>query len=165
MTLHRAETVDDPAALRRVVEAVGDLPLPVVFSVHPRTMARFKEFGVVPGPGVKLTEPLPYMETLGMVIGSSLVITDSGGLQKEAFWLGRPSLIARETTEWGEIVRAGAAMLVGTDPRRIAQGYARAQKIGPARFRSARKVFGRGDASPKVVRAVEGYLRKLGRDR
>jgi UDP-N-acetylglucosamine 2-epimerase (non-hydrolysing) len=165
MTLHRAETVDDPAALRRVMEAVGDLPLPVAFSVHPRTRARFKEFGVVPGPSVKLTEPLPYMETLGMVVGSSLVITDSGGLQKEAFWLGRPSLIARETTEWGEIVRAGAAILVGTDPRKIAQGYSRAQRIGSAQFRSARKIFGRGDASPKVVRAVEGYLRKLGRDR
>jgi len=164
MTLHRAETVDDPAALRRVMGAVGRLPLPVAFSVHPRTRARFREFGIAPRPNVKLMEPLPYIETLGMVSGSRLVITDSGGLQKEAFWLGRPSLITRETTEWGEIVRSGAAILVGTDPKRIKLGYDRLQKVEPARFRSARRIFGDGNASAKVVDAVEGYLRNPGRD-
>jgi len=163
MTLHRAETVDDPDALRRVVGAAGSLPLPVVFSVHPRTKARFKEFGIAPRQNVKLLEPLPYMETLGMVSGSRLVITDSGGLQKEAFWLGKPSLITRETTEWGEIVRAGAAVLVGTDARRIERGYARSQKMGEANFRSARRIFGNGNASEKVVKAVEAYLTESGR--
>jgi len=163
MTLHRAETVDDPDALRRVVGAAGSLPLPVVFSVHPRTKARFKEFGIAPRQNVKLLEPLPYMETLGMVSGSRLVITDSGGLQKEAFWLGKPSLITRETTEWGEIVRAGAAVLVGTDARRIERGYARSQKMGEANFRSARRIFGNGNASGKVVKAVEAYLTESGR--
>jgi UDP-N-acetylglucosamine 2-epimerase len=164
MTLHRAETVDDPGALRRVMGAVGSLPLPVAFSVHPRTKVRFKEFGVAPRPNVKLLEPLPYIETLGMVSGSRLVITDSGGLQKEAFWLGKPSLITRETTEWGEIVRAGAATLVGTDAKRIERGYAWSQKVDEARFRSARRIFGTGNASANVVEAVVGYLRKSGRD-
>jgi UDP-N-acetylglucosamine 2-epimerase len=165
MTLHRAETVDDSAALRRVVSAVGSLPLPVVFSVHPRTRTRFKEFGISLRPNVKPVEPLPYIETLGMVSGSKLVITDSGGLQKEAFWLGKPSLITRDMTEWGEIVRVGAAILVGTDPERIKQGYARSQKMAPAGFVSAQRIFGSGNASAKVVGAVEGYLRKHGRNR
>jgi UDP-N-acetylglucosamine 2-epimerase len=164
MTLHRAETVDDPGALRSVMGAVGSLPLPVAFSVHPRTKARLKEFGITPRPNVKLMEPLPYIETLGMVTGSRLVITDSGGLQKEAFWLGRPTLIARETTEWGEIVRTGTAVLVGADPKRIREGYARSLKMSTARFRSAGRIFGKGNASAKVVRAIEGYLRKPGRD-
>jgi len=164
MTLHRAETVDDPSALRRVMGAVARLPLPVAFSVHPRTRARFKEFGIDPHPNVTLMEPLPYIETLGMISGSRVVITDSGGLQKEAFWLGRPSLITRETTEWGEIVSAGAAVLVGTDPKRIERGYARALKVGAARFQSAGRIFGTGNASAKVVDAVEGYLRKSGLD-
>ena len=163
MTLHRAETVDDPAALRRVMGAVGSLPLPVAFSVHPRTRARFKEFNIPPPQNVKLMEPLTYIESLGMITESRLVITDSGGLQKEAFWLGKPSLIAREKTEWGEVVSAGAAFLVGTDPKRIERGYARAQKVDPARFRSARRIFGAGNASAKVADAVEGYLRKSGR--
>ena len=164
MTLHRAETVDDPAALRRVMGAVGDLPLAVAFSVHPRTKARFREFGITPRPNVKLLEPLPYIETLGVVAGSRLVITDSGGLQKEAFWLGKPSLITRDVTEWGEIVSAGAAILVGTDPERIDRGYVKSQKIGAAKFRSAKRIFGSGNASARVVDAVEGYLRKSGRD-
>ena len=164
MTLHRAETVDDPVSLRRVLGAVGDLPIPVAFSVHPRTRSRLKEFGIVSPPNLKLMDPLPYIEALGMVSGSRLVITDSGGLQKEAFWLGKPSLIARETTEWGEIVGAGAAILVGTDPNRIERGYGRSLKVGAARFRSARRIFGSGNASGKVVGAVEGYLGKPGRD-
>jgi len=163
MTLHRAETVDDPAALRRVLGASGNLPLPVAFSVHPRTRARLKEFGIVPHPNMKVMDPLPYIETLGMVSGSRLVITDSGGLQKEAFWLGKPSLITRETTEWGEIVGAGAAILVGTDPKKIERGYAKSQKVDVARFRSAKRIFGSGNASEKVVDSVEGYLRKAGR--
>jgi len=164
MTLHRAETVDDLLALRRVMGAVACLPIPVAFSVHPRTRARLKEFGIPPNPSVMLMEPLPYVETLGMISGSRLVITDSGGLQKEAFWLGKPSLIARDTTEWGEIVSAGAAFLVGTDPKRIESGYARALKVDAARFRSARRIFGTGNASARVVDAVGGYLRKDGRD-
>ena len=164
MTLHRAETVDDPNTLRKVMGGVGSLPLPVAFSVHPRTRARFKEFGIVPGPNVKVLDPLPYVETLGMVTGSRVVITDSGGLQKEAFWLGRPSLITRDTTEWEEIVRAGAAILVGSDPKRIKGGYSRSQKVSPSKFKSARRIFGRGEASAKVVSAVEAYLRRSGRD-
>jgi UDP-N-acetylglucosamine 2-epimerase len=163
MTLHRAETVDDPAALRRVMGAVERLPLPVAFSVHPRTRARLKEFGIAPHRNLRLMEPLPYIETLGMISESRLVITDSGGLQKEAFWLGKPSLITRETTEWGEIVTAGAAVLVGTDAKRIERGYAWVQKVDRARFRSARRIFGTGNASAKVVKAVEEYLRKSGR--
>jgi len=163
MTIHRAETVDYPTALEKVMSAVGSLPLPVVFSVHPRTRARLKEFGITAPPNVKLTEPLPYIETLGMISRSRLVITDSGGLQKEAFWLGKPSLITREATEWGELVSAGAAILVGTDPKRIERGYVRAQKVGPARFSSARRIFGAGNASAKVVGAVEGFLNKSGR--
>ena len=164
MTLHRAETVDDPRALRRVMEAVGTLPLPVAFSVHPRTTARLEEFGVTPHKNVKMVEPLPYIESLAMVKGSRFVITDSGGLQKEAFWLGKPSLITRDMTEWGEIVSAGAALLVGTDPRKIREGYAWSQKVRAAPFRSAGRIFGKGRASEKVVSAIEGYLRKAGRE-
>jgi len=163
MTLHRAETVDDPRSLRRVMKAVGSLPLPVAFSVHPRTRGRFKEFGVDSCPNVKMVDPLPYTETLGMVMNSRLVITDSGGLQKEAFWLGKPSLITRKVTEWGEIVRAGAALLVGTDPRMIREGYARCQNIKAACFKYAGRIFGDGRASDNVVGAVEKYLMKASR--
>jgi len=164
MTLHRAETVDNPRALREVMDAVGMLPLPIAFSVHPRTRARIREFGLRSKPNIRLLEPLPYAQTLGLVKDSEFVITDSGGLQKEAFWLERPTLITRETTEWGEIVKAGAAFLVGTSPKRIREGYALIQRIDRRRFRLSKKVFGNGKASPKVVRAVSDFMRSGGRD-
>ena len=159
MTMHRAETVDDPEALGRFLAAVGSLPLTVAFSVHPRTKARIREFGIVAGQNVRLLEPLPYIETLGLVDGADFVITDSGGLQKEAYWLGRPSLIARETTEWNEIVSAGAAFLVGTDPRKISDGYRRLQRVSREPFAKSRWIFGRGNASGKVVQAVSRFPR------
>ncbi len=159
MTMHRAETVDDRSALGRVMEAVGSLPLPVAFSVHPRTRARIREFGLQPAPNVELLEPLPYIETLGLVEGSQMVITDSGGLQKEAYWLRRPSMIARETTEWGEIVKAGGAILVGTEGSRIKEGYRRLQKVDRKQFAKSRLIFGNGDASQRAVRAALRFLR------
>jgi UDP-N-acetylglucosamine 2-epimerase len=165
MTLHRAETVDNPGTLREVIGAVGALPVTVAFSVHPRTKARMKEFGISPGPNIELLEPLPYIETLGMVDGSELVITDSGGLQKEAFWLGKPSLIARDTTEWGEIVKAGGAFLVGTSPSRFRLGYAKSLRVGTRPFARSKRIFGVGHASAKVVRAVSSFLREGGRDK
>ena len=162
MTLHRAETVDDPAALKGILRAVGSLGLPVAFSVHPRTRARIKEFGIAPGANLVLMEPLPYLETLSIVGTSRFVITDSGGVQKEAYWLGRPSLIARATTEWREIVDAGAAFLVGDGPEGILRGYRRLQKVGKGPFRRSRAIFGDGRASQKVVGTI---LRFLGRRR
>jgi UDP-GlcNAc3NAcA epimerase len=164
MTLHRAETVDDPEILRRVMEAVGSLPVTVAFSVHPRTRARIKEFSVAPSPNTRLLEPLSYVDTLGLVDGSEFVITDSGGLQKEAFWLGRPSLIARDTTEWEEIVEAGGAFLVGTSKIRFEAGYEKALRAGKRPFTKSRRIFGDGNASAKVVRAVSSFFSPRGRD-
>ena len=163
MTLHRAETVDDPRTLREVIGAVGEFPLQVCFSVHPRTRARMREFGIAPGSNVKLVDPLPYIETLGLVDRAEFVITDSGGLQKEAYWLGKPSLITRDTTEWGEIVKAGAAFLVGTSPGKIKHGYARVMRVDRRRFQASRRIFGNGHASQKVVGAVSSPMRSGGR--
>jgi UDP-N-acetylglucosamine 2-epimerase len=165
MTLHRAETVDDREALGRVLGAVAGFPLPVAFAVHPRTKARLREFEISPGSNLKLLDPLTYEETLSMVMGSKLVVTDSGGLQKEAYWLGRPSLITRDVTEWGEIVDAGAAFLVGTNPARIRAGYKRTGGVTGGPFTRSKRIFGKGDASANVARVASKYLRSLGRGR
>ncbi len=151
MTLHRAETVDDAVSLGRVLEAVGRLGVQVAFSVHPRTRDRIRTFGLRLSPSVALLEPLPYLDTLSLVAGSRFVITDSGGLQKEAYWLGRPSLIARDNTEWGEIVKAGAAFLVGSSPRRIVGAFRKAGGVPRSAFLRSAGIFGKGDASQRVV--------------
>ena len=163
MTLHRAETVDEAAPLRSVVEAVGSLGVPVAFSVHPRTRERMKSFGVSPGPDVTLLEPLPYFEALSLAGRSKFVVTDSGGVQKEAYWLGKPVLIAREETEWDEIVSAGAAFLAGTRAAGVKAGYRWLGRVRPASFRATKRIFGRGDASEKAVKAVSKYLSSGGK--
>jgi len=158
MTLHRAETVDDPAALEAVMEGVESLRIPVAFSVHPRTRERMRTYGIEPGPVFKMLDPLPYVESLSVASRSKLVITDSGGVQKEAYWLKKPTLITRKTTEWMEIVEAGAAFLVGVKRESIIRGYRKALKAGAGAFRSSRQTFGRGEASRKVVTTVERAL-------
>ncbi|MDG6991192.1 MAG: UDP-N-acetylglucosamine 2-epimerase (non-hydrolyzing) [Nitrososphaerota archaeon] len=163
MTLHRAETVDDPAALRSVVDGVGSLGVPVAFSVHPRTRERLKSFGVSAGPNFTFLEPLPYVETLSMVTRSRFVVTDSGGLQKEAYWLGKPALVTREETEWGEIAAAGAAFLVGTKGAKIRDAYRKLDRVKPGSFKATKRIFGRGNASENVVSAVSKFLAPRGK--
>ncbi len=158
MTLHRAEAVDDPDSLREIVAGAGSLGLEIVFSVHPRTKARLSEFGIPISRSMKLFGPLPYADTLALVKHSKFVITDSGGLQKESFWLGRPTLIPRQTTEWTEIVKAGAAFLVGTRREGIVRGYAKIGRVGRRSFSRSKRIFGDGRASGKVVRVVSRYL-------
>jgi UDP-GlcNAc3NAcA epimerase len=160
MTLHRAETVDDPVALEGVLEGVMSLGVPVAFSVHPRTRERMREFGVVPGASFRLLDPLPYLESLSVASRSKFVITDSGGLQKEAYWLRKPTLITRDTTEWMEIVDAGAAFLVGVKREGIVRGYRKASRVGGGAFRRSRQIFGKGEAATKVVTAAEKWFRQ-----
>ena len=107
-TIHRAENTDDPERLRSVVAALAGLPLPVVLLAHPRLVARAKEHGIDLDTGALHTaSPLPYHEMVGAVLSSAGVVTDSGGLQKEAFLLRRPCTTLRTETEWTETVQLG----------------------------------------------------------
>ena len=163
MTLHRAETVDDPRALKQVLAAVDSLGIPIAFSVHPRTRSKLKEFGIELGRNFRAVEPLPYLQTLALVRRSEFVITDSGGLQKEAYWLGKPSLITRDTTEWTEIVDAGAAFVVGTTKAGIQRGRKSIGRVKATSFQKSKQIFGSGRASEKSVRAVGRYMRRRGK--
>ncbi len=124
MTLHRAENVDDRDRLASILRGVGSLEIPTLFAVHPRTRRRIEQFDLkIPG-NVKPIEPLPYFDTLRLVRDSNFVITDSGGVQKEAYWLKRPSMILRDTTEWREIVDAGASILIDCEkPSSFPRGF------------------------------------------
>lgn len=121
LTLHRKENVDDPALLRRVLDAIGEAAQPTVFLVHPRTAKMLAEFQIQVSPLIQLVDPVGYLDMIRLIQNCSLVLTDSGGLQKEAYFLGRPCITLRDETEWTELVDIGANMLVGTDPARITQ--------------------------------------------
>jgi UDP-N-acetylglucosamine 2-epimerase (non-hydrolysing) len=135
LTLHRPSNVDEPRTLARLLDALEQLQaeLPVLFPVHPRTRKRFAEFGldgrVAALKGLRLCEPLGYLEFLGLTSQARLVLTDSGGLQEEATALGIPCLTIRENTERPVTVTEGTNTLVGTDPARIV-GEARAALAG-----------------------------------
>jgi UDP-N-acetylglucosamine 2-epimerase (non-hydrolysing) len=107
-TIHRAENTDDPERLGAVVGALADLPLPVLLLAHPRLVARCAEFGIDLGAGaLHRAAPLPYPRMVGAVLHSRGVVTDSGGLQKEAFLLGVPCTTLRTETEWVETLEDG----------------------------------------------------------
>ncbi len=117
-TVHRAENTDAPARLAGIFEGLGRLRAPVLLPLHPRTRARLGGLGV-PG-NVELMEPASYLAMLTLVRNARGVLTDSGGLQKEALWLSVPCITLREETEWVESLENGWNQLVGSDPDAIA---------------------------------------------
>jgi UDP-N-acetylglucosamine 2-epimerase len=114
-TLHRAATTDDPVRLRRAVLLLGSMPLPVVLPLHPRTKAALAREGVVLPPTIHVCKPFGYGDMVAATAAARAVVTDSGGLQKEAFLLGTPCVTLRDTTEWVETVEAGWNTLVDLD--------------------------------------------------
>lgn len=118
-TIHRAENTDAPARLNALLQCLGQAALPVLFPVHPRTRKAMAEAGVNAPSQVRLLSPLGYLEMLAAEAGARAIVTDSGGVQKEAYWLGIPCLTVREETEWVETVAAGWNRIVGADPARV----------------------------------------------
>lgn len=114
LTIHRAYNTENPDVLRGILAAAGALRAPVLFSVHPRTRPLLAAGMVVPG-NVILCDPLGYLDMLCAVANSRCVLTDSGGLQKEAYFLGVPCATLRPETEWVETVEAGWNVLAGTE--------------------------------------------------
>jgi UDP-N-acetylglucosamine 2-epimerase (non-hydrolysing) len=120
VTLHRPSNVDDSTTLKGILEsllAVGE-KMDVVFPVHPRTRQRIKEFGIGVE-GLRLVEPLPYIEFLAWQSRATVVITDSGGIQEESTFLGVPCLTVRDNTERPITITSGTNILVGQDPVKL----------------------------------------------
>lgn len=123
VTLHRPSNVDDPESLRGILTALGEIAveLPLVFPAHPRTQARMREFGLAVPPGMRVIDPLGYLEFMRLWSNAKLVLTDSGGLQEETTALGIPCLTLRENTERPVTIEQGTNRLVGCDPAAIKQ--------------------------------------------
>jgi UDP-N-acetylglucosamine 2-epimerase (non-hydrolysing)/UDP-GlcNAc3NAcA epimerase len=119
VTAHRAGNVDDPARLERLVELLEALPVTTIFPLHPRTRARLETAGLLArlesAPRLRLAPPLGYLDFLTLGRAARAILTDSGGVQKEAYLLGTPCVTLRDTTEWVETVDAGWNVLVDLD--------------------------------------------------
>jgi UDP-N-acetylglucosamine 2-epimerase len=120
LTIHRAGTADDPATIDRVLRAIAGSGEPAVFPVHPRTRRALDADAARTYASIRFVDPVGYVDMLRLESSARLVVTDSGGVQKEAYWLGTPCLTLRDETEWTETVDAGWNRLVGTDTARIA---------------------------------------------
>jgi UDP-N-acetylglucosamine 2-epimerase (non-hydrolysing) len=158
VTLHRPSNVDDPATLRGLLGALAEIErrLPLVFPVHPRTQSRLEalEIGSSGGSRARYIAPLGYLEFVGLVAGSRLVLTDSGGLQEETTALGVPCLTLREQTERPVTVTEGTNCIVGTAPDRIVGEAARVLDRPPPR--RPRPPLWDGHAAERIVSILRG---------
>jgi len=147
-TVHRQANTVQPR-LGRIVEALDALSLerPVIFPVHPRTRAALARERLSP-PGTE-ERPLGYLDFMALASQARVILTDSGGLQKEAYWYGVPCVTMRPSTEWSATVDAGANVLVDDDPERIVEA-ARAARFPP----SAPRLYGDGHAAERIAETL-----------
>ena len=150
LTVHRAENVDQLERLEKILQGVAASGRPTIFPAHPRTKAALRAADVAPGANTRMIDPVGYLEMLVLEGGAEAVVTDSGGVQKEAYFAGRPCITLRDSTEWTETVAVGWNVLVGTDPAAIAEAMS---TFRPTADRPA--VFGDGHAAELVVAALD----------
>jgi UDP-N-acetylglucosamine 2-epimerase len=151
LTMHRTENTDDRRRLAALLEAFADPPRPVIFPVHPRTRGRLAEFGLEVPRGVLAVEPLSYLEIVEVERNARVIFTDSGGVQREAYFAGVPCVTLRDATEWTNTIDAGWNRLVGTSVQEIRRFLAAA----PPRDLPRPPLFGAGDAAARIVAALE----------
>ena len=152
-TIHRAENTDDPQRLASILSGLCRLGIPVLFPVHPRTSKAIADAGLALPANLVRCEPLGYVDMIAAVRDARVVVTDSGGLQKEAFWMRTPCVTVRDETEWLETVESGWNVLVGADADRIlaaAAAFARASVLSDT---TAAQV----GASALIVRELEAF--------
>jgi UDP-GlcNAc3NAcA epimerase len=147
-TVHREANVSQPR-LGRIVEAFSRIDETIVFPLHPRTRAALEHTALELGGNVLATRPLGYLDLAALASQARVILTDSGGLQKEAYWYGVPCVTMRPSTEWTDTVELGANVLVDDDPERIVEAVAN------ARMPSERpQLYGDGHASERIARAL-----------
>lgn len=150
LTLHRAENTNDPRRLREILDAAAGLEMPVLFPVHPRTKSILSESGISTGGALRPLPPVGYLEMLGFEKNAHRILTDSGGVQKEAFYLDVPCVTVRERTEWPETLELGANWIGGITAASI-YAAVQASKDG---VRLPGQPFGDGTAAGKIVREL-----------
>ncbi len=155
-TAHRAGNVDDPARLERLVELLERLPCPCALPLHPRTAARIESFGLrdrlEAAATVRVLPPLGYLDFMKLVMDARAVLTDSGGVQKEAYLLGVPCVTLRGTTEWTETVDAGWNTLVDLDAEAALAALERPPPTG-----DRPELYGGGRAAQRLRDVLDTY--------
>jgi UDP-N-acetylglucosamine 2-epimerase len=160
-TLHRAELVGAPERLRVVIEALERSPVPCLLAAHPRTRAALTRLGYPNGGAVRIAEPVGYLESVALARCAAAVVTDSGGLQREAYWLGVPCITVRQETEWLETLACGANRLIPPEqaellPAAIAEAASRPRDRG----QWSRDAYGDGHAAERIAQVIGRRLQE-----
>ncbi len=152
VTVHRAATTDDPETMQKIAHALNRLEMPVIFPVHPRTRACLERYGMSLKKHVQMIEPVGYFDMLALERAAYRILTDSGGVQKEAFLLGVPCVTLREETEWTETVEAGWNTLVGNRWETIGE------VVGlPTPHSLRQNPYGEGDAAKRIAYSLSDH--------
>jgi UDP-GlcNAc3NAcA epimerase len=150
LTLHRAENTDDPDRLRSIVRAINQFAtIPAVLPLHPRTRKALQSFDLSFGPHVHVIDPVGYLDMLGLEATCDFVVTDSGGVQKEAYYFNKPCITLRESTEWVELVTSGWNRLTGADENRIADAFSSVGTKG-----DDKPLYGNGTTGHMILEAL-----------
>ncbi len=153
VTLHRPYTVDDPERLKKLFAIFANLKERIILPLHPRTKARLKEFAISVPRNVVIIAPVGYLDMMALEISARMIMTDSGGVQKEAYYHGVPCLTLRPETEWIETVQAGWNRVVDTDAEKIMES------AGNRWWPDDRPpIFGDGKAAEKLATAMLNFL-------
>jgi UDP-N-acetylglucosamine 2-epimerase len=158
-TLHRAENTDTPKRLKSILKALNEIgkDVPILLPLHPRTKKIMKAYHLFPETQrITLIDPVSYLDMLKLEKNAKAILTDSGGVQKEAYWFGVPCFTLRDETEWVETIHSGWNILVGTGKKKIVEEVRQGE--GRKRPPKKRGIFGDGKASEKIVRMIAGVL-------
>jgi UDP-GlcNAc3NAcA epimerase len=150
-TVHRQENTDDNNRLSNILlalEEIGSPEMPVVLPLHPRTGKILKEINAQTGPGIKIIEPVGYLEMIQLENNAAIILTDSGGVQKEAYFSGTPCITLRDETEWVETVEVGVNIIAGARKDDILSAF---QQAGKVDFQSKTGLYGNGHAAEVIV--------------
>lgn len=162
-TVHRAENTDNGRNLSFVFRGLAEIAreIPVVLPLHPRTSSAINNAMTgnwpVPFTGMTLIEPQSYLDMLQLVKNAKAVCTDSGGLQKEAYFFGKPCVVLREETEWVELVDGGYSTVPGIDPDTIPEAY---RRISEKTFTPDDGFYGSGNAGAAIAAVIRNVLEK-----
>lgn len=151
-TIHRQENTDDKLKLKSIMNALNELSIQVIIPLHPRTEQVIRKINKI-FRNLKFIKPVKYNQNIALQQKSKAVITDSGGIQKEAYWLKVPCITLRESTEWIETISSGWNRLVGTDQALIKEAVS--NLISP---RIHPDYYGKGSASIKIIKTLKNHL-------
>jgi len=158
-TIHRAENTDDSERLESILSAFGQMKASIVLPMHPRTLNILGDDLETISGNIRVIEPVSYLDMLMLEKNSRLILTDSGGVQKEAYWFGVPCITLRSETEWVELVTAGCNQVVGADKSAILAVVAKAEEKAGSEFTvKSAGLYGDGHSSEKIVAILSESL-------